>query len=99
MIDNWGALDEFQDSMGPHYSPSEYALGLFMEVSELTESFQFKPWRPDQEDMIDRENFKREVIDCLFFLHHLCRCFDITQDELDAKFEAVLQNNLRRYVK
>lgn len=99
MIENWRALNRFQDSMGPHYKPSEYALGLFMEVAELTESFQFKPWRKHPEKMIDRENFKREVVDCLFFLHHLCRSFDVTPSELNAKFEEVLGNNELRYVK
>jgi NTP pyrophosphatase (non-canonical NTP hydrolase) len=68
-----------------------------MEVAELVESFQFKPWRNNTEEVIDRENLKREIVDCCFFLVHIADCFEIRPQELDKKFEEVLANNERRY--
>jgi len=99
MIDKWTEITQFRRIMGPLYRPEQYALGLFMEVAELTESFQFKPWKEGLGRVIDQENLKREIIDCLFFLHHIAECFDITDFDLDQKFEEVLKNNERRYHK
>ncbi len=98
MIDHWDEITEFRQSMGPLYTPSEYALALFMEVSELTDSFNFKPWKPSQNTAIDMDNMEREVVDCLFFLHHICECFSITPEQLNKRFEVVLANNKRRYI-
>ena len=97
MINKWDEITEFRKAMGPLYTPDKYALALFMEVAELTESFQFKPWRKNYCCVLDRENLKREIVDCLFFLHHIAECFDITPQELEIKFQTVMSNNRRRY--
>lgn len=72
----------------------EYALALFQEVAELTDSFQFASWK---KPITDRQNIKREVVDCLFFLHHICRCFEIMPIELVEMGKWVIENNKRRY--
>ncbi len=104
MIYKWWAMREYQQALGYDINKmdlnerNEYArqcsLALFMEVSELTDSFQWKPWRPIGTP--DKENLKREVIDCLFFLHHIAECFGIDGADLTEKFEEVMQNNYIR---
>ena len=68
---------------------------LFMEVAELQDSFNWKPWREGIES--DRENVKREIVDCLFFLHHIGECFGIRPVDLNATFNTVMANNKKRY--
>jgi len=99
MINRWEEMTSFRQNMGPLYKPDQYALALFMEVAELVDSFQFKPWKEDHNEPVDRENLKREIVDCLFFLHHIAECFEIRPEELDKKFVEVMANNVRRYVK
>ena len=94
MIEQWDKLDAFQDSMGKHFNDVEYSLALFMEVAELVDSLNWKPWRGQP---LDRENLKREIVDVLFFVHHLARNHHITQEELREKFNQVMKNNVNRY--
>ena len=99
MINKWDEITEFQKSMSQTFTASEYALALFMEVAELTDSIQFKPWCGGHNAVLDRSNLKREIVDCLFFLHHIAECYDITPGELQETFEWVMKNNKRRYSK
>ena len=94
MIEQWDKLDAFQDSMGKHFNDVEYSLALFMEVAELVDSLNWKPWRGQP---LDRENLKREMVDVLFFIHHIARNHHITQEELRKKFNQVMKNNVNRY--
>lgn len=94
MIEQWDKLDAFQDSMGKHFNDVEYSLALFMEVAELVDSMNWKPWRGQP---LDRENLKREMVDVLFFIHHIARNHHITQEELRKKFNQVMKNNVNRY--
>lgn len=94
MIEQWDKLDAFQDSMGKHFNDAEYSLALFMEVAELVDSMNWKPWRGQP---LDRENLKREMIDVLFFVHHIARNHNITPEELRDKFKQVMKNNVNRY--
>ena len=94
MIEQWDKLDAFQDSMGSHFNDREYSLALFMEVAELVDSLNWKPWRGQP---MDRENLKREMIDVLFFVHHIARNHNITPEELRDKFKQVMKNNINRY--
>jgi len=107
MINNWDEMSKFWHSMNgcnplgaPDKKKTELArdlcLGLFMEVSELTDSFQWKPWR--KHIKIDRENVKREVVDCIFFLHHIADCFGIDATDLQATYVQVMANNRKRYI-
>ena len=94
MIEQWDDLDAFQDSMGSHFNNVEYSLGLFMEVAELVDSMNWKPWRGQ---VTDRENLKREMVDVLFFVHHIARNHNITPEELRIKFKEVMKRNINRY--
>ena len=94
MIEQWDKLDAFQDSMGKHFNNVEYSLGLFMEVAELVDSMNWKPWRGQ---VTDRENLKREMVDVLFFVHHIARNHNITPEELRIKFKEVMKRNINRY--
>lgn len=90
----WQELDEFQDSMGEPYRLNDYSLALFMEVAELVDSTNWKPWKGRYDDV---ENIKREICDCIFFLHHIARKFDISPEDLRQKYEEVMKNNRKRY--
>ena len=93
MIENWIELDDYQDTQG-RFPLNDYHLALFQEVSELVDSASWKPWKGT---IPDRENAKREIVDCLFFLHHIARNWQITPEELNAKYKEVMKNNIRRY--
>lgn len=94
MIGNRNRIQRFKQEVGT-YSVNQYALALFMEVAELVESFNWKPWK-DME--VDRENLKREIVDVMFFLSHIADAYEITNEELNEKFDEVMINNERRYM-
>lgn len=97
MIQHWNEMTRFQDDTG-RYEPRDYCLALMMEVSELTDSLPWKPWRSPENRKLNVENLKREIVDCLYFLHHIADAYGITPEDLDAKFVEVDDNNRRRYV-
>jgi len=72
---------------------SACALALHVEVSELASSWAFAPWKTNR---TDSDNVEREIIDCIFFLANIAECFNITTNQLEARFNWVLQNNQRR---
>ncbi len=107
MINRWTEMTDFQNKMnGASLEGAPLPLritlarqmcnALFMEVAELQDSFSWKPWRKDNQ-VLDRENLKREMVDCIFFLHHIGECFGITPAELNSKFDEVMTNNIKRY--
>lgn len=106
MINNWNEMSKFWHKMqgDPTGAPlphriklaRECSQALFMEVAELTDSFQWKPWR--KEKSVDVPNVKREIVDCLFFLHHIAECFGIDHHDLQATFSGVMANNKKRYI-
>ena len=97
-------IDQFQVAMGYDYykmtrdEKLEYArqcgLALHQEVAELCDSFPFADWKKNE---IDVNNIEREIIDIIFFLHHMCRCFGISVNHLEERFITVMDNNYRRY--
>lgn len=101
----WGAIEKFEDMMT---NPKAFTdqeiqehrrslcLGLFMEVSELTDSFQWKFWKHG--DWVNKENATREIVDIIFFLHHIARSLGITLTDLDLMFSRVLNNNIVRHI-
>ncbi len=106
MISNWQEMTDFQSKMNGESlagAPQETRIALardmcnalFMEVAELQDSFQWKPWRKG--DQVDRENIAREIVDCLFFLHHIGECFSLKPSDLEHKYNEVMANNRRRY--
>lgn len=84
--------EELRDKYG------QYILAAHAELSELLESYPWKPWRPVGYQAIDIENIKREVVDILFFLHHVCALVGVTPEDLKKKFDWVMENNKRRYI-
>jgi hypothetical protein len=108
MIEFWEEMTEFQNKM-QHAQPnetwtdeqrtafaSELALGTFMEVAEMTDSFKWKPWRPYEKP--DIANLEREIVDICFFLHHIAEAFKISNQDLRMRFKQVMDNNNKRYV-
>ncbi len=106
MINHWEEMTKFQNKMNGRSlegAPSgdritlarQMCNALFMEVAELQDSFSWKPWRDSV--AADKENIKREIVDCLFFLHHIGTCFSIGPAELEAKYNEVMTNNVTRY--
>ena len=72
------------------------SLAVMMELAELVDSTPWKPWRPMEDQGFDRDNAAREVIDIMFFLVAICEDLNITAEQLETKFAAVLHNNLLR---
>ena len=70
------------------------SLALMMELAELVNSTPWKPWANNQE--LDIDNAKREVIDIIFFLVSICEQLEISAVELEDKFTEVLVNNYKR---
>lgn len=77
-------------------SSRNIALAIMMELAELVDSIQWKPWREICDQPFDRENIKREIVDIIFFLVAFCEDYDITGEELYSKFQWVLSHNLER---
>jgi NTP pyrophosphatase (non-canonical NTP hydrolase) len=101
----WNRISEFEDMMTDpgqltREEQDQYAramsLAIFMEVAELVDSFQWKPWK--QEDWVNRDNATREIVDILFFVHHLARLLGINPDQINQKFEEVMANNVTRHI-
>ena len=72
-----------------HYA-NECVLALSVEVSELASSWPFASWKTGA---IDVDNIEREIVDCIFFLVNISKCFNITPADLVNRFGAVLENN------
>jgi len=112
MIGNWEELTRFQNKMqmtsldgAPLLTrvlqASRMCSGLFMEVAELQDSFSWKMLRDSnrkEEPYVDKENVKREIVDCLFFLHHIAESFGINDTDLQATFIEVMANNRKRHL-
>lgn len=97
-LEHYKAIRNFQMRMPTdNASTNDYMLALFMEVAELVDSYSWKPWR--ESSALDIENLKRELVDIHFFLVHIMHRFGILPEDLHQKFEEVLANNERRYVK
>ena len=82
--------------VGDMQSLRNNALALMMELAELIDSTPWKVWRPTEDQLFNKDNAIREVIDILFFLVGICENLEITPIELEAKFEQVLKNNYKR---
>jgi phosphoribosyl-ATP pyrophosphohydrolase len=78
---------------------NEIILALHNEVTELQESYPWKPWRPEEYKKIDFDNMAFEIIDILFFLGSFMEIFSITSQELEQAFEIKLAENYKRIEK
>ena len=110
--DLWDEMTHFQEKMdgcslegAPLGARAQHAVrmcnGLFMEVAELQDSFSWKNSRDVQrkeEPWVDKGNVAREIVDCIFFLHHVAQCFSIRPVDLEATFTEVMANNRRRHI-
>jgi len=112
MISHWDEMTEFNNEMmgcslkGAPLKPrvmhaSRMCNGLFMEVAELQDSFSWKLNRDmhrKELPTVDKANLAREIVDCLFFLHHIGDAFDVLPNDLEATFIEVMANNRRRHI-
>ena len=102
----WDKISEFEDQLIAkgktcahdieHYR-REMSLAVFMEVAELVDSFQWKTWKDG--NAVDKENATREIVDILFFLHHVARSLGIIVDDINTMFDRVLANDIHRHIK
>jgi len=73
-----------------------FSLALFMEVSEIVDSFPWKPWRKTEDQTCNIDNLVDEVVDCLFFLNGICEIFEIDYETLANAFENKMSENYNR---
>lgn len=71
-------------------------LALYQEVAELVDSFPWKPWRKTEDQVFDKDNACREMVDIVFFMAKIMRAAGILPNDFIAKFKWVLANNLAR---
>lgn len=72
------------------------ALALVIELAELINSTPWKPWRKIKDQIFDKDNAIREIVDIIFFLVSICEELHITPQEIEEKFLQVLENNYTR---
>ena len=71
-------------------------LALHTEVTELLDSFPWKPWRAMKDQKYDYENAKEEIVDIIFFLAGICEVTGITAEAIEDKFIVKLAANYNR---
>ena len=72
----------------------EASLALFMEVAELVDTHQWKPWRAAR--VYERQHFREEMADIVFFMSSLMELHDIPESELrQAIADKLIVNNNR----
>jgi dimeric dUTPase (all-alpha-NTP-PPase superfamily) len=74
----------------------ENALALMMEVAELMDSINWKPWRTWRPEAVNRDNLLVEVVDCFHFLLNICLTWGFAPDVIVAAFEAKHAENRAR---
>ena len=74
----------------------DLCLALQVEVSEVTDSMPWKPWRPSNYKSMDTTNLKEEVVDVLFFLGSLLEVWGVQPHELGTMFLGKLEENYNR---
>ena len=72
------------------------SLATFQEVAEMVDSFPWKPWRKESDQIMDVKNLEREIIDIIFFIAQISRCFGIASADLEDRFYKVLANDKER---
>jgi dimeric dUTPase (all-alpha-NTP-PPase superfamily) len=102
----FGMIQDYHDELMPSRKTAgvdermqdfrNQALALVMELAELTDSLPWKPWREIQDQTMDRENAKREIVDIIFFLVAICEILEISASEIEMKFAEIISNNWRR---
>jgi len=104
--DVFAKIKEYHDALGQqrHYDTEEQrmqsvrnlSLAAIIEMVEMIDSLPWKPWREIDKQSRDIENFKREVIDVIFFLAAVCEDIGVDGRDLEEKFKEVMANNIRR---
>lgn len=75
---------------------NEVILALHNEITELQETYPWKPWRPKEYKSFDFDNMAFEIVDILFFLGSFMEIFCIDTRELIKAFEIKLAENYKR---
>ncbi len=106
IVEMFNKIEEYHKVLGYSFSKEivrermvglrEAALGLIMEVTELIDSFPWKPWRSLESQRLNLENAYEEVIDCFFFLALICEAAELDPKMLEHVFKRKLQENYDR---
>lgn len=83
---------ELQNKIGEVYNQeyiNKISLALMCEIHEVLETTQWKSWKKQQ--IFNREEYLKELVDAQCFLTNLCLAKGITPDEF---FKAYLEKNL-----
>lgn len=75
---------------------NEIITALHAEISELQNTYPWKPWRPLNYSQFDFDNMLFEIVDILFFLGSFIEIFNVTSKELEIAFKAKLAENYKR---
>lgn len=105
--DLWSDIRAYHKALGsPDLSPAglepdnkykqvrEASLALFMEVAELVDTQQWKPWRKAR--VFERQHFIEEMADICFFMSSLMELHNIPEAELRQAIADKLATNLNR---
>ena len=71
-------------------------LALYQEVSELVDSFPWKPWRNIENQPFDHKNAVMEIVDILFFLGGIMEAAAISGEEVQIMFNKKMMENFSR---
>lgn len=94
--DLFNDIEEYHKKLKANPSMNEIILALHHEVSELGESYPWKPWRPKNYKKVDIDNMLEEIVDILFFLGSILELNNIYSVELEYKFIDKLRTNYQR---
>lgn len=85
----------YPDENGDRYTQArELLLAIHQEVSELTDSVQWKPWRAARN--FAKHNFLEEIADVIIFLDSLLMNFDCTWSEVAEAIRDKVEENVNR---
>ena len=101
--DMFRLIEAYQNKLGYDYTyPNEKAqmehlrqnlLALNQEISELTDSFPWKPWRNIYSQIWDNKNALEEIVDIFFFLGAIMSIAGIDLRDLEGVFVEKLKEN------
>lgn len=75
----------------------DLCLAIQVELSEVVNSFDWKPWKKyNNTRTVDSDNFLEEIGDIVFFLDSLLMNFGFTWDDLFKRIDAKLDENYAR---
>jgi dCMP deaminase len=74
----------------------ELIVALYQEVSELCDSFPWKPWREIKDQTFDEENAIMEMVDIFFFMGSILELFEISPERFEETLQSKIAENYDR---